>query len=138
MTGYVILNPEYKGRTFKKIEGEKECSGCFFENCVDSCYEHITCNCVLNEILVEDGLPLGTVTIQKMIDEREDAVVNHPMHYTQGKIEVADFIDDQKLDYFEGNIVKYVCRHKLKNGVEDLKKARWYLDYLINSVVKSE
>lgn len=62
--------------------------------------------------------------------------VNHPAHYTQGKIEVADFIADQKMNYFEGNIIKYVSRYKVKNGVEDLKKARWYLDYLIQSMVE--
>jgi hypothetical protein len=64
--------------------------------------------------------------IKKMHDP-----VNHPKHYTSGKIEVADFIADQKLNFFEGNVVKYVARHKHKNGLEDLKKARWYLDYLI-------
>lgn len=57
--------------------------------------------------------------------------VNHPRHYTRGAIEVADFIDDQDLGWKEANIVKYVCRWKYKNGVEDLRKARWYLDRLI-------
>lgn len=63
--------------------------------------------------------------------QKED-MVNHPKHYTQGKIEVSDFIIDQKLDFLAGNIVKYVCRHKFKGTpVQDLKKARWYLDKLI-------
>jgi hypothetical protein len=48
------------------------------------------------------------------------------------KIQVSDFISEFKLDYFSGNIVKYVVRHKFKNGLEDLKKARWYLDKLIS------
>ena len=50
--------------------------------------------------------------------------VNHPKHYTQGKIEVIDFILDQKMGYLESNILKYICRYKYKNGLEDLKKAR--------------
>lgn len=49
-----------------------------------------------------------------------------------GKIEVSDFIADQKLDFFEGNCVKYLARWKYKNGVQDLKKAQWYLNKLIS------
>ena len=55
----------------------------------------------------------------------------NPKHYKQGKIEVIDFILDQKMGYLESNILKYICRYKLKNGLEDLKKAQWYLNKLI-------
>lgn len=65
--------------------------------------------------------------------------VNHPEHYTYGKIEVIDVIEAFNLDYKEGNIIKYILRHKHKNGLEDLKKARWYLDRIIeNCEVKNE
>lgn len=57
--------------------------------------------------------------------------VNHPKHYTQGKIEVIDFILDQKMPYLESNVLKYICRHRYKNGLEDLKKAQWYINKLI-------
>jgi len=58
--------------------------------------------------------------------------VNHPPHYNQGNIEVIDAIEDWGLDFNAGNVVKYVARHKHKDEpVEDLKKARWYLDRLI-------
>jgi len=60
--------------------------------------------------------------------------VNHPSHYTFGKIEVIDVIEDWKLGYHEGNIIKYVARHKYKNGLEDLKKAKWYLERLIEEM----
>ena len=60
-----------------------------------------------------------------------DKKVINPDHYKQGDIEVIDFILDQNFNYLEGNIVKYVSRYKLKNGVEDLKKAEWYLRELI-------
>ena len=56
----------------------------------------------------------------------------NPTYYVGSKIQVSDFIAEFKLDYFAGNIVKYVVRHKFKNGLEDLKKARWYLDKLIS------
>lgn len=59
-------------------------------------------------------------------------MVNHPGHYTKGKIEVADFIIDQDMGFLDGNVVKYVCRFRHKGKpIEDLKKARWYLDRLI-------
>lgn len=59
--------------------------------------------------------------------------VEHPAHYNKGKIEVIDFIEDQQMDFNEGNVVKYVSRWREKNGVEDLMKARFYLDRLIRS-----
>ena len=57
--------------------------------------------------------------------------VNHPKHYTKGKIEPIDFINANNLDYLEGNIVKYIARYKYKGGVEDLEKAEFYLRMLI-------
>lgn len=60
--------------------------------------------------------------------------VKHPAHYTVGKIEVWDFIVDQGMNYLEGNIIKYTARYKQKGGVEDLKKARAYLDKLIEGL----
>lgn len=61
--------------------------------------------------------------------------VNHPAHYTMGKIEVIDAIEDWKLGLHEGNVVKYVARAKYKGReLEDLKKARWYLDRRIQQM----
>lgn len=57
----------------------------------------------------------------------------NPSHYTQGNIEVIDFIEDQQMDYKEGNVIKYVSRYKYKNGLEDLEKAKWYLQRLIDA-----
>lgn len=60
-------------------------------------------------------------------------MVDHPDHYNQGKIEVIDAIEDWDLNFNEGNVVKYVARHRHKvNPLEDLKKAKWYLDRIIN------
>lgn len=62
--------------------------------------------------------------------------VNHPRHYqgTNG-LEVLDVINnfiENPVDYYIGNVIKYVCRYKKKNGIEDLKKARVYLDLAID------
>lgn len=58
-------------------------------------------------------------------------LVNNPKHYTAGGIECYDFIESWDMSFPQGNVIKYVTRYKLKGGVEDLKKARWYLDKLI-------
>lgn len=60
-----------------------------------------------------------------------DDPVNSPKHYTQGDMEVITAIEGLGLDYHQGNVVKYVSRYRYKGGVEDLKKARWYIDRLI-------
>ena len=50
-------------------------------------------------------------------------LVNHPSHYNQGKIEVIDVIEDWKLNFNQGNVIKYVGRCEYKgNKIEDLKK----------------
>lgn len=63
--------------------------------------------------------------------------VNSPIHYNMGNTETIDVIRDQLGDkgfaaYCQGNITKYLSRFRYKNGAEDLRKARWYLDKLIS------
>lgn len=63
--------------------------------------------------------------------------VNRPAHYTDGKIEVIDFIEDKKLGFCLGNAVKYIARAGKKDPtkeVEDLKKARWYVERRIKEL----
>jgi hypothetical protein len=56
-------------------------------------------------------------------------VVNHPAHYKTGGIETIDFIEAKNLNYHLGNVVKYVTRADHKGDrLENLRKARWYLD----------
>lgn len=77
------------------------------------------------------GINMGKVIADKspnrIISQCDD--INHPSHYTQGDIEVIDYIEDKKLGYRLGNVVKYVSRagHK-DDAIKDLKKARWYLN----------
>lgn len=73
-----------------------------------------------------------------MADDKD--MVNSPSHYTQGAIECIDAIEQvvKDLDGMEamctGNAIKYLWRWKHKNGVEDLKKAVWYLQRMIDSL----
>lgn len=63
--------------------------------------------------------------------------VNHPSHYTDGKIEVIDYIEDKQLGYHLGNAVKYISRAGKKDPsktTEDLKKAIWYIDRKIKKL----
>ena len=70
--------------------------------------------------------------------------VNHPRHYNvnwkgEQAIETFDYIRSWKMDYPESNIIKYVTRHPYKGkSLQDLKKARWYLDRLIQEVEAKE
>ena len=67
--------------------------------------------------------------------------VNHPSHYTQGSMQVIDIIEQYGFcdDFRLGNCVKYLFRHKLKGtALEDLKKARWYLNRKIASMEQEQ
>lgn len=67
----------------------------------------------------------------------------NPSHYKKGKIEVIDIMKDQLSSeqfkgFCKGLILKYICRADHKNGLEDYKKAQWYLNCLINTIGEEE
>ena len=69
----------------------------------------------------------------------ENDSVNKPAHYTDGKIEVIDFIEDKKLGFCLGNAVKYIARAGKKypaKEVEDLQKAEWYIKRRIKELTE--
>ena len=74
-----------------------------------------------------------------MNDNNHDPV-NHPSHYTDGVIECINAIQESMsfegfCGYLKGNIQKYLWRYEKKNNpLEDLKKARWYIDKLIDTI----
>ena len=68
-------------------------------------------------------------------------MVNSPPHYNSGNIECIDAIQESMSSeafrgYLKGNIQKYIWRYENKKGVEDLKKAQWYLNKLIKTLEK--
>lgn len=85
--------------------------------------------CKLNstmEILTDEGEVYVT-------ENPEVDLINHPKHYTFGEIEVIDAIEDWKLNYNLGNVVKYVARANHKgNAIQDLSKSIWYLQRRIS------
>lgn len=65
---------------------------------------------------------------------RGEDMVNLPAHYARFKIEPMFFIAENGLNWFQGNILKYILRHDAKDGLQDLRKARRYLDMFIKWV----
>lgn len=62
--------------------------------------------------------------------------INHPFHYTYGGIEVLDIIEAYSVNFHLGNVIKYILRSPYKNGLEDLKKAQFYLNRYVAMVEK--
>lgn len=75
------------------------------------------------------------------MSEDNNDPVNHPGHYCKGGIECIDAIRasmsaEAFRGFLKGNIMKYVFRYEVKNGIEDLKKAQWYLNRLVGECEK--
>ena len=72
-----------------------------------------------------------------MNDVVKNDVVNHPSHYTDGNIEVIEYIEDKQLGFCLGNAIKYISRAGKKNKdkeIEDLEKAVWYINRRIKEL----
>ena len=69
----------------------------------------------------------------KALDRQEGGT-----HYCNFEIQPVEFVTKNKLGFCEGNVIKYVCRHRFKNGLEDLLKARHYIDLLIELEYEKE
>jgi hypothetical protein len=98
----------------------------------------------INETTPQDWDALRTAKDFATVVEARKPVadnVNHPPHYNIGKIECIDYLEDNLGEgfeyYLEGNVKKYLHRFRHKgNDITDLRKARWYLDKLITTIVK--
>ena len=93
--------------------------------------------------VIEDNTPDIREVVEKYGEDVKPDPVNHPAHYTSGGIECIDamqaaFGADVVKDFCLCNAFKYLWRHRNKNGVEDLKKARWYLNRLIREMEVEE
>jgi hypothetical protein len=98
-------------------------------------------NAKLKEGSISVNMAREMLDLPKFEEEPTRDEVNHPSHYTDGKIEVWDYILEKKLGYLLGNVVKYVSRAGKKDPskeLQDLKKARAYLDKQIKEVEKRD
>lgn len=107
---------------------------CFGKNCNTECQIKDICNPIGGEFLSYESACDEALKIIKNI---ENDPVNRPAHYTDGKIEVIDFIEDKKLGFCLGNAVKYISRAGKKDPtkeIEDLNKAKWYIERRIKEL----
>lgn len=107
-----------------------------------------TCACVFSDMSDEMlnkcynwYKEIGQATCENAEDKEPDIdMVNHPSHYTQGGIECIDALKAATVSktgieaVCTANAIKYLWRYEEKNGIEDVKKARWYIDRLIKEL----
>ena len=135
-----------------------KCDNCELKNLYDEEVDVFTDNhgCVFDEMddkmldkcynWLKEINPAACENAKDSCCDKESNVdmVNHPAHYTQGGIECIDCIKSAIVGkvgieaFCVGNAIKYLCRYEEKNGVEDVKKARWYIDRLIKELEEKE
>lgn len=113
------------------------CKNCFYEAFGNNERPCEICDWSSRFIAKEVFQKVPERRIADIIESTQDSV-NHPKHYTHGGIEVIDAIEAWGLNFRLANVVKYVARSDHKNNkLEDLKKARWYLDREISKLAAS-
>lgn len=115
----------YNAQIYKAVkETDRVCTGCAFVENTRACNlarEHHYCSQQNGIIWVREELTGERSTLKQ---EGGD-------HYTKTSIQPVDYIYANKLTFFEGNVVKYVTRHKDKNKAEDIRKAIHYLEMIL-------
>ena len=97
-------------------------------------------------IITSESIPISKTNNEQIIST-DNNNINHPNHYAKGRqYEPIDVINDWELNFQLGNAVKYISRagrkqdfenqNQLLKTLEDLRKARWYLDYEITKLEK--
>lgn len=160
--GYVYYMDAYKGEKAIvvkvriggeiKLDIDKQIWN-WSENVLELIKENDNMNTRIEEENKVNELDLKDSEIPKEVEENIEAEevghgeeiindsVNHPSHYTDGKIEVMDFIEDKQLNFARGNVIKYVSRAGKKDPnkeLEDLNKAMWYLKREIERLEKEK
>lgn len=118
-----------KAKDCFKPKGEKECMKCIYSNLSE--FELPCCECKYNTYATETSC-LKTKDCFKSNEEKADDeidMVNHPQHYSAHGIEPIDYIESHDLNFNLGNVIKYISRAPFKGTeLQDLKKAKWYLE----------
>lgn len=113
------------------------------EMLMEWCNTHCCANCPLSVVnrscfQCPEDIDLNYDIISRVKENAPTAdPVNRPAHYTDGKIEVIEYIEDKKLGFCLGNAIKYISRAGKKNPdkeIEDLKKAKWYIERRIKEL----
>lgn len=114
------------------------CNGKYCSDCRLSREQKGCTNCDYDDLIRRFGDDLEIIDDETQQEEQKHDAVSHPAHYTAGGIECIDAIaaalsshKNPMEAWLTGQVLKYLWRWPLKNGVEDLRKAQWYLDRLI-------
>ena len=122
---------------------------------VKFCDEQTGCSyCLLKKFLGEDycdfdewsddKLAIAYDHVYKNMDENVPDMVNHPQHYTQGGIECIDALKAATVGkrgieaVCVANVIKYLWRYEEKNGIEDVRKAKWYVERLLKELEEGQ
>lgn len=125
------LKPKYD----KEVKEYTENYGCSFESMDNQMIEKI-----YNWYKELDPAACENADAECCDKELNADMVNHPSHYTQGGIECIDALKAATVSKMgieavcTANAIKYLWRYEEKNGIEDVKKARWYIDRLIKEL----
>ena len=135
---YNVLPEKAKVRLYAyDDEDDIPISQCHGKNEIPSIYNDMDVVTISTDVGGYTCIYLTENLVEKNTDDGSDSV-NHPAHYVNGDIETIDVIKawTEGLDGIEavdaGNVIKYISRFKKKNGLEDLRKAKWYLEHLIS------
>ena len=135
----------------KFCDNQEDCSCCLLDKFSDACnfnrwsddklaiaYDHVYKN---SEARL-DGSHLKDEEVK--MDENVPDTVNHPQHYTQGGIECIDALKAATVGkrgieaVCVANVIKYLWRYEEKNGIEDVRKAKWYVERLLKELEESQ
>ena len=135
----------------KFCDEQEDCSCCLLNKFSDGCnfnrwsddklaiaYDHVYKN---NEARL-DGSPLKNEEVK--MDENVPDMIDHPKHYTQGGIECIDALKAATVGkrgieaVCVANVIKYLWRYEEKNGIEDVRKAKWYIERLLKELEESQ
>ena len=92
----------------------------------------------------DDKLAIAYDHVYKNMNENVPDMVNHPQHYTQGGIECIDALKAATVGkrgieaVCVANVIKYLWRYEEKNGIEDVRKAKWYIERLLKELEESQ
>ena len=134
-------------RTLVKFCDEQTgCSYCLLKKFSDACYFNIkkfSDACYFNR-WTDDKLAIAYDHVYKNMDENVPDMVNHPQHYTQGGIECIDALKAATVGkcgieaVCVANVIKYLWRYEKKNGIEDIRKAKFYIERLLKELEESQ
>ena len=135
----------------KFCDNQEDCSCCLLDKFSDSCnfnrwsddklaiaYDHVYKN---SEARLDDS---HLKNEEVKMDENAPDMVNHPKHYTQGSIECIDALKAATVGkrgieaVCVANVIKYLWRYEEKDGIEDVRKAKWYIERLLKELEESQ